>query len=326
MSKTNLAISIETTDEKIRRYNENVCTMLADPQVLAYILVNIMEEFKNWNISDIIDSIGDISVRKKMVNPGFSNLGKIVGVNTVDIVPGEGEVRYDIRFTVQYGIKQIRVLINLEAQKSTDVNILGYHIENRIQYYLARMISAQKNTEFVNDNYDGIRKVVSIWICMDAKDDCDGITKYSFKPESLYGKDFDYAEFDKMEAYIIRIRKNDDVLESKNNLIHMLEALLSKKKSDEVKRLLSEEHGMIMNVDGNEKEVEEMCNLGEGIYEDGIEAGKEIGKEIGMEQLLINLISSKLKKGMDTFTIAKELEQDENYIIELIQEHKLAKI
>ncbi len=43
MSKTNLAVSIETIGDKVRRYNEKVCNILADPQILAYILINTMD-------------------------------------------------------------------------------------------------------------------------------------------------------------------------------------------------------------------------------------------------------------------------------------------
>ncbi len=71
--------------------------------MLAYILINIMEEFKDYSIHDIIDSISDIKIRKLLVNPGYNSLGKVVGEQTVDVVPNEGEIRYDIRFTVQYG-------------------------------------------------------------------------------------------------------------------------------------------------------------------------------------------------------------------------------
>ena len=113
MSKTNLAVSIETTDDMIRRFNENVCNMLADPQILAYILVNILDEFSGWDIKDVITTIGDIAVRRICVDPGYSNLNKVVGEQTVDLVPNEGEVRYDVRFSVQYGEQQIRILLNL---------------------------------------------------------------------------------------------------------------------------------------------------------------------------------------------------------------------
>lgn len=120
MSKTNLAVSIETTEDLIRRYNENVCSMLADSQVLSYILVNTMEEFSNWRIPDVINTISDIAIRNVYVDPGYSNIGKIVGEQTVDLIPGEGEIRYDIRFSVRYGEECIRILLNLEAQKTTD--------------------------------------------------------------------------------------------------------------------------------------------------------------------------------------------------------------
>ena len=319
MSKTNLASSIETTEELIRRYNESVCNMLADPQVLAYILVHTIPEYEGWDIRDAMDTIEDIEVRKMYVDPGYSNMGRIVGDQTVDLVPGEGEIRYDIRFTVNPGEK-VRLLINVEAQKSTKSYELKYHIENRIQYYISRMISAQKNTEFFKGDYDSIRKVVSIWICMDADKDEDGITRFAFKPEILYGKEVVYEEFNKMEAYIIRIRKSQEAEGSKHELIHMLETLLSTKKKEDVKRILQDEHGMIMEISGTEKEVDKMCNLGEALFEEAVERGIERG----IDAKLIEQISSKLKKGKDIPTIAEEIEEPEERVLELIEKYKLA--
>ena len=339
MSKTNLSVSIETIDEKIRRYNESVCTMLADPQVLANILVNLMEEFSGWSIPDMIDAIGDIEIRKRYVNPGYSNLGRNVGDPTVDIVPGEGEIRYDIRFVVRYGDVEKRLLINIEAQNNASVSRLKYHIENRIQYYLARMMSAQKNTEFVNDNYDDIKKCVSIWICMDAKADEDSITKYSFKSDSLYGNNTSFGPFDKMEAYIVHIRNSENVEESKNKLINMLEIILSSKKKETVKKLLQDKHHMLMEIAETEKEVNQMCNLGEALYERalqeglergieqglerGIEQGIERGLEQGIERNVSDMIKKKLAKGKDIKTIANEIEETEERVKELIEKYQL---
>ena len=317
MSKTNLAVAIETTDELIRRYNESVCNILADPQVLAYILRHTMHEFEGWDIESVIATIEDIEVRKQYVNPGYSNIGKVVGDQTVDLIPGEGEIQYDIRFTTNIG-ERIRILINVEAQNKSKYYKLEYHIENRIQYYLARMISAQKNVEFFGDDYDNIRKVVSIWICMDANINCDGITKVAFKPETMYGKEVEYSEFDKLEAYIIRIRKSENGKESKNKLIHMLETLLSQKKKNEVKRILRDEHGMVMETTetaSTAKGVNEMCNFGEVLYEEAVEEGIEKG----IDAKLIDLISKKLKKGKDITTIADEIEEPEERVIELME-------
>lgn len=343
MSKTNLADSIDAMKEKIRRYNENVCNLLADPQILAYILIHTMDEFSGWDMKDVIPLIGDVSVRDTCVDPGYTNLTKVRGESTVDLVPNEGEIRYDVRFSVRYGEEQIRILLNLEAQKTTNPVKLGYHIENRIQYYLARMISSQKNVEFVKDNYDDIKKVVSIWICMDAGIDEDGIIKYSLKPDVLYGKEMDYPDFNKSEAYIVRIRERADTEESKNVLIQMLEILLSKKKNREVKELLVKNHGMIMELPGTEQEVNRMCNLGEALYEDakqegielgieqgieqgiergieqGIERGIERGIEQGLELKSKEIITNMYKKGMNISEIAELVGKDEEYVRKVLE-------
>ena len=63
---------------------------------------------------------------------------------------GEGKIYYDIRFNAYLEKEQIKILVNIEAQKSTNPSKLGYHLDNRIIYYLGRMISAQKEVEFTN--------------------------------------------------------------------------------------------------------------------------------------------------------------------------------
>ena len=50
------------------------------------------------------------------------------------------------------------------------------------------MISAQKEVEFTNSDYDSLKAVRSIWICMDAGDDEDSINRISLTQEVLFGK------------------------------------------------------------------------------------------------------------------------------------------
>lgn len=71
-----------------------------------------------------------------------------------------------------------------------------------------------------------MKKVYSIWITMDTDDDEDSISKFSLKSETVFGKETVFPELDKMCGVIIRIRENDDVDESKNQLIAMLEDML----------------------------------------------------------------------------------------------------
>lgn len=79
------------------------------------------------------------------------------------------KIIYDIKFPLYYNGKRREFIINIEAQKSSKKSKLGYQLENRIAYYMGRMISEQKGTEFVNSNYDDLKSVYTIWICMDTK-------------------------------------------------------------------------------------------------------------------------------------------------------------
>ena len=135
-------------------------------------------------------------------------------------------------------MKTIKIIINIEAQKSTDPVKLGYHLENRIIFYLSRLISSQKQKEFFHSEYDKIKKVYSIWICMDASNDEDSVNKISLKEETLFGKPSAFSQLDKMCGIVIWIREQNDVEESKNQLIAMLEDLLKDEAIEKKKKNL----------------------------------------------------------------------------------------
>ena len=158
---TNLSNVVEITS-KVAKYDASVKEVLADKQVLSRILKYSLEEFKDIELEDIIKSMDEPVVSGIRMEPGQTNLSKIVKYSEEDTVPGEGKIFYDICFAVYLGEEMIKFLINVEAQKSSDFNKLHYHLDNRIIYYLARMIPAQKEVEFEKSNYDDIKPVRSI--------------------------------------------------------------------------------------------------------------------------------------------------------------------
>ena len=167
MIKTNLAQAVDATGDPGAAYDTNVKYLLADKQILSRILKYTVDEFRDMDVQDIMDCIGDdIETGVKPVDAGLSNLGRVKETATEDNIPAEGIICYDIRFTAYHKEKELKILINIEAQKSSDAGKLGYHLENRIIFYLARMISAQKQTEFFHSDFDNLKKVRSIWICM----------------------------------------------------------------------------------------------------------------------------------------------------------------
>ena len=177
------------------------------------------------DIKTIIANIDEPEVSKIRLETGHSNTDKIKKCSEEDNVPGEGKIFFDIRFSVYCGEELIKVLINIEAQKSSKVSKLGYHLDNRIIYYLGRMISSQKEVEFTKSDYDNLKAVRSIWICMDAGDDEDSIIRLNLTQENIFGRSMDLPNIDKVQGGIIRLRSNENSAESKNTLIAMLEEL-----------------------------------------------------------------------------------------------------
>lgn len=269
MADTNLAQAVEAAND-FSSYDTNIKLLLADKQILARILKYAVQEFKEMAVSDIMSSIGDdIDIGTKPLDAGLSNLGRINLSNTEDNVPGEGKIFFDIRFSTYHREMEMKFLVNVEAQRSTAPSKLGYHLENRIIFYLARMISAQKQTEFFHSDFDNIKKVRSIWICIDNGEDGDSIEEIKLDRNTVFGKKVSTHNIDLMKGIIINVRSGNYTKESQNTLISMLEKLLSQTCIDEKKQILTEKYGMIMTTE-LEGRLQIMCNLSENIKDQSI--------------------------------------------------------
>lgn len=313
MTETNLAQAVEATSDVAAAYDTNMKYLLADKQILARILKYAVEEFKDMPIEEIMESIGDdIEIGTKPIEQGLSKrkrgetanslernfrnckqkeaaFGRVRETVTEDNVPGEGKIFYDIRFTAYHKREEMKFLINVEAQKSSSPAKLGYHLENRIIFYLARMISAQKQTEFYHSDYDDLKKVRSIWICMDSGENNDSIEEIRLDRKAIFGNvPENLYDVDLLRGIMIRIRIRKNVAESKNVLISMLENLLSQTDVSEKKRILEERYGMIMTTE-LEGKVNAMCNWSEGIA--------EMAREEGIEQGRTKIIADFLSNG-----------------------------
>ena len=291
---TNISDSIEL-NSYTAKYDASVKEMLADKQILARILKYSLDDFANEELSDIIENMDEPEVSERRVEPGFSNhqefnvYNKIKKSSEEDQVIGEGKIYYDIRFSVYHGHERIKILINIEAQKSTNPSKLGYHLDNRIIFYLGRMISAQKEVEFHNSEYDNLKAVRSIWICMDSADDEDSINRIRFIQENVYGKEAKLDNIDKVQGVIIRLRINENAQTSKNELIAMLEELLKSDSAESKKKKLEEEYNIVMDVE-TERKVNTMCNLSEVVLEKGEARGEARGEAQKAEEIAIRML------------------------------------
>lgn len=269
-------------------YDTNAKFLMADKQILARILKYTIRECRDMEITDIISCIDDdIEVASSALDPGLTNLGKVREDKTEDSVPGEGTIYYDIRFSAYLGQMKMKFLINLEAQKLTSHSVLGYHLENRIVYYLSRMVSAQKNTEFYRTDYDSLKNVRSIWICMDSGKRGDSIEEINLERRTVYGDMDNSHRVELVQGIIVNIRSDPGEETSRNTLIAMLEVLLSEMKVEEKKDILEKEYGMVMQVE-TEGRMQSMCNLSEVFIEKGIRKGMQEGIQKGIQKGTIN--------------------------------------
>ena len=298
------------------QYDAQCKRILANKIILAWILKYTVKEFKKMSIRQIKQCIGnDIMISKVRVDPGKTNIHeepeKIIGESGEDKVPGEGEVYFDIRFSVYLPRKRekVKMIVNVEAQKDFHP---GYAVPSRGVFYGARMISAQKGIEFTGSNYDGIRKVYSIWICMNAPDYIgNAVSRYSIKKEDILpGIQDEPSEYDKLTVVQICLNPRS---QKGNRLTGMLNILLSSEMKAEQKiRELEENFHIPMTVKMG-KELNQMCNLSDYVEKIGIEKGMERGRLLQQ----IEVIQKKFRKGKPLGQIAEEMEETVQVVEEI---------
>ena len=316
--ETNLAQAIDITSQRAK-YDTYVKEILSDKNILARILKYTLDEFKDTDFDTIIANIGKPYISSIRVRPGLTNTEKISKDSEEDNIPGEGKATFDIRFSAYSGEEQIKILINIEAQKSSKPYKLGYHLDNRIIFYLSRMISSQKEVEFSNSDYDNIKAVRSIWICMDSASEEASINRIVLNQDTLFGKDAILPNLHKVQGVIIRLRSDENSEKTKNELIDMLEELLRKDSPDSKKKKLKDDYGLKMT-DVTERRLSEMCNLSEVLIEKGIERGDKEGFERGK---LSGKITARYEDGMSIEQIAEKSNVAVDIVKEILRENGL---
>ena len=163
---TDIKMSVKATDTKTQ-YDNKAKQLLGHKIILAHILVNTVAEFKGMNPADVVQYIeGEPHIGSVPVDAGATNIEtqeKVIGLNTENSEINEGMIRFDIIFYVRMKDGLSQIIVNVEAQKAEPSS---YDILNRAIFYVSRMISSQKGRDFVKSNYNDIKRVYSIWICM----------------------------------------------------------------------------------------------------------------------------------------------------------------
>ena len=315
---TELKNSVKATDKKAQ-YDTSAKRLLGQKSILAHILVKTVDEFKGMNPKDVVSYIeGTPYISTVSVEPGLTNVvnekggQRIVGFNAENAELNEGLVRFDIVFYVRMpsagstedGLSQI--IINVEAQKDEPS---GYEILNRAIFYVSRLISSQKERDFENSSYDDIKRVYSIWVCMNMEENT--MSHIHLTKDDVIGSYEWKGKMDLLNIVMLGLAKELPGHNEMYELHRLLGALLSQELTiDEKLNIIGNEYDIPIE-ENLRKDVSVMCNLSQGIEEKGI--------AIGEARVIIKMY----KNGFTAEQIAAAIDKETEEVRAIIEGEKL---
>ncbi|MCM1060864.1 MAG: hypothetical protein NC452_11305, partial [Eubacterium sp.] len=177
---------------------------------------------------------------------------------------------------------------------------------------------------FTGSDYDKMQKVYSIWICTNPdKAHENTITKHSIYSSSIFGGNEELSvdkNSDLITLIMICLDNYKHGGESESDIIRLLTVLLSDKiNAEEKKKILQNEHGikMVQNID---EELNNMCNLSRGYFENGLEEGMQKGIQEGTRGIIVRM----LKNGKALEEISKDTDMSIEKIKEIAKQEKIS--
>ena len=290
-AETTLAKNIRLTQEKAV-YDASCKRLLAQKIILAHIMKACLPEYWGLDAEEIAEKYieGTPQIAKMPVLPDEENEPVIRGVSTEDKSPNEGTVTYDIRFYAAAPGSQGRIglILNVEAQSDF---YPGYPLVKRGIYYCCRMVSAQYGTEFTGSHYEKLKKVYSIWICMDPpKHRQNTVIGYHMEEQALIGTPQESREnYDLLSVLLICLGEPEGA--ESQSVLRMLDVLFSMElRASEKKQILEREFGLPME-EAEEKEAASM-HVVEKMYLKGVDKGMQEGVQEGILSSIRSLMKT----------------------------------
>ena len=303
---TEIKNAVNSAGDKAQ-YDENAKRLLGNKSILAHILTSTVEEFRDIDPADVEGYIeGEPCISSVPVEPGLTNIrqcGKrLAGLNSESADVNEGVVRFDIVFYVRLKDGVSQIIINIEAQKDAPS---GYSILNRGIFYACRLISSQKERDFVNTNYDDIKCVYTIWICMNMPEN--SLDYYQLANRKALGSRTWEGKQVMINIVLIGLAKDLPIHDEKYELHRLLVALMSKQLTTSEKINIIEKEYKIQVNDTLRKDVSVMCNLSQGIVDETL------------EKVILNMH----RLGYTSEQIAKAVEMSKEEVEKIIEINKL---
>nr|WP_326209556.1 hypothetical protein [uncultured Oscillibacter sp.] len=154
------------------------------------------------------------------------------------------------------------------------------------------MISSPYGREFTGSHYEKLKKVYSIWICMNPPRRRENtITRYRLTEEHLVGQAVEPVQNYNLLSIVMLCLGGPDG-ENYDGVLRMLDVLLSHETSEAEKRRILQDDYDIQMTRTLESEVSAMCNLSKSVMEKSWKKDMEKGLAKGVEQGILSSIRS----------------------------------
>lgn len=281
------------------QYDSAAKRLLGNKTILSHILVRTVEAFRGMDPKDVVPCIeGEPLIGSVPVDPGLTN-EQIAGLNTESSELREGLVRFDIIFYVRTRDDLSQIIVNIEAQKGT---ALGYDILNRAAFYVCRMVSSQKERDFTHTNYNDIKQVYSIWICMNQAES--SLNHVHLTNDCLLGSYHWPGKLDLLNIVLVGLSEHLPERQDQYELHRLLGTLFSAELSVQEKLDIMQNEYAILTDKVITEGVNTMCNLSQGIRENAERKGLLKGRAARENQLIVTMY----RKGYTLEQIADVIE------------------
>ena len=293
------------TNHKIM-LDQHCKAIVGNQEMLARMIHEFVREARHLSVKEIMKIIKDEQ--------------RFRCLNNENMIPSYGTVKFDMFCCIdlpQLNGTNKRIYLNVEIQNNP---YPGYSIITRGYAYVSRIVSEQWGSEYDDKNYDGMKKVYSLWIMPKAPKRKDGhMNVYETNERIICGTTVEEKEiYDKGVILAIYLNKEHDLnkkYEEHDELLTPLMVLLNNVLDYKGKQRIIEEYGL--NTKKIESEVKDMCDLGESIVLEARNEGKQIERKekniAHVKKLMIGLQMS-FKEAINLLEIPeKEVKEIEKY-------------